>query len=1133
MQSRGLFIIIVTCHLIFAFPSSRANSQNKTDSSDLVSWIKEMGGEYDQVEDGPNKPIVRLRLDRTRGIDPGFTPDSLKDEDLRRLAELTELEELTLEYRHALTDRGLRYLTSLENLRSLNLSRTSINGMGINYLVALDQLRELDLSSCHQLTNESMAHVKKLQQITSLRLDATSTRGSSDSNWSMQLQLMASMPQSPHASQLDELRGGITDAGLLQLVGMPNLKQISLRMTKVTDKGVRELGPLNQLEYLDISQTAISDESLDTIAQLKQLKTLKLNFVALSDMGLRKLASLEQLEELELRGTPIGTPGVRELSRLPNLRRLDLSMTRVDETVLDELLSLTNLDDVELGQTQQRFHGVFRFAERHPNFTLKTMLLSSELATANSDGEIISLTLNGREVDDNTLSLIEGYKQLEVLNLDGTNVTDQGLVHLQVHSNLKNLSLADTSISFKGLHDLFLVKQQRTLGEFFDIVGVRRRADQSADNEENFLDLSGRSIDGADLSWIAGYAPATSLFLHENPITNAGFEHLARLKNLRRLWISGTQLTGESLAAFGPSDLRELFLTDTSVSDDDLQILAQNCKNLQVVNLCGTLKSDEAVQHLVGLRNLKVLIVDADVLSQQAINELRLAKPMLELIESQATAISAIRGKPRVFNHMPTGNSRVVEMGAVRSTIPEHPLIRVYGDAYFERANTIYGGGDVGSRRRWSELKSVEAIDIVNATNVDGIPQALGELPQLKRITFYRSNVRDADLAHLSSLRNLESLDLKRTTISSRGLVHIRPLLSLKKLSIGEDPSKITDDGIEHLAGLINLEELDLSRSNITDAALVHLKNLKNLKSLSMREVRVNEGLQHLGELPNLERLDLSSTFLSDATAKFLCSCKNLKSIDASSTLLSQAGIDHIRESLPNVVISVGQLMSPTTRHALEPLAKLRVELWIDWKSEVSMIDLRRLEAISGVMPSVLELRDSLKYLRLGKHATDELLSQLREFPKLEGINLSESKVTSVGLIYLQDCPKLNCLVFQRCNLDKACLGSIGNLLNLQELFLDGSSFPEEAFETISSMPHMQRLFLAKTTITDGNLLQLVKLKKLTHLRLDHTNVTSRGLEHLKAHAELQELSLVGTHITDSDIQSLREAIPECTFILQ
>lgn len=130
---------------------------------ELLAWIERVGGEYEVDESAPHKPVVELRLDRTRGIDPGFFSDPVSDEDLISLKPLRELRVLTLESRTRLTDAALKHvgaLIQLENLRFLYLTRTRVTDAALEHLRHLSALEHLDLRN----TLVTEAGVAKLQK---------------------------------------------------------------------------------------------------------------------------------------------------------------------------------------------------------------------------------------------------------------------------------------------------------------------------------------------------------------------------------------------------------------------------------------------------------------------------------------------------------------------------------------------------------------------------------------------------------------------------------------------------------------------------------------------------------------------------------------------------------------------------------------------------------------------------------------------------------------------------------------------------------------------------------------------------------------------------------------------------------
>lgn len=262
-------------------------------------------------------------------------------------------------------------------------------------------------------------------------------------------------------------------------------------------------------------------------------------------------------------------------------------------------------------------------------------------------------------------------------------------------------------------------------------------------------------------------------------------------------------------------------------------------------------------------------------------------------------------------------------------------------------------------------------------------------------------------------------------------------------------------------------------------------------------------------------------------------SLPNLKTLSVEQTMLSEAGIQRLRECAAEAQIHFGQLMSSQTRRAFGPLARLRATVYRNSSAEVYMVDLRDLKDATAAIPCVFELRETLTDLRLGKHATDQLLADLKQLPTLSTVDLSDSQLSNAGLSHLKGCPQLKTLVLQRCIVDNAGLASILAVPDLAELVLNGSSLPKGAYAKIGSMPQLRRLEFSKSSISDSDLAHLARLPNLNCLVLDHTKITAQGVKQLETHVHLEKLSLVGTKVTDNDLRQLREAIPECEFVLQ
>jgi serine/threonine protein kinase len=202
----------------------------------------------------------------------------------------------------------------------------------------------------------------------------------------------------------------------------------------------------------------------------------------------------------------------------------------------------------------------------------------------------------------------------------------------------------------------------------------------------------------------------------------------------------------------------------------------------------------------------------------------------------------------------------------------------------------------------------------------------------ITRVSLRKSDVRDSDLALLSYLPDLRTLDLGETSITNRGLGSLELLKELKELYLdgcqnidddGISPlvwlplrklvlsrTGIGDDGIAQLPQGRNppgtswfLEELDLSSTRISDSVFYSLGHLPRLKQLNISACKrisgkvtsgVGRGLADLRDGP-LRKLDLSrSPRIDDASLAGLKDWKWLEDLDLSETDVGDAGLEHL-----------------------------------------------------------------------------------------------------------------------------------------------------------------------------------------------------------------------------------------------
>jgi DNA helicase II / ATP-dependent DNA helicase PcrA len=130
-------------------------------------------------------------------------------------------------------------------------------------------------------------------------------------------------------------------------------------------------------------------------------------------------------------------------------------------------------------------------------------------------------------------------------------------------------------------------------------------------------------------------------------------------------------------------------------------------------------------------------------------------------------------------------------------------------------------------------------------------------------------NIDDTNLAHISRLTGIHSLDLRGSRVTDAGLVHLQNLTSLMALGLSE--TNVGDEGMKCLQYLKNLKRLFLSQTQISNVGLSFLQDLIELEDLSLMNTRINDfGIEVLQNLRNLERLILIGTQMSEVGWKKL-----------------------------------------------------------------------------------------------------------------------------------------------------------------------------------------------------------------------------------------------------------------------
>jgi Leucine-rich repeat (LRR) protein len=366
---------------------------------------------------------------------------------------------------------------------------------------------------------------------------------------------MSALPPEPFKVQgvwLDENKQ-VTDVGLAQLQGLPELTELGLSQTALTDKGLSHLSSLKKLRRLTLAHTEITDAGLEHLGELAELEALSLAATRLRGFGLKSLGGLAKLREIWLEETQVTDGGLRHLKALKGLIHVNLSNTQVTGVCLADLSELPRLQDLRLHNTRVTDAALEHLGRVE---TLNRLSLSESPISDVGVAELRRLTnltqlfVADTRVTDRGLSYLRGCTNMGILDLRQTGVTDEGLEDLGGMLRLGVLDLQDTRIDGSGLRHLR------------KLTGLAR------------LNLRGTKVTDDSLIHLKALKRLRSLSLTEAPVTNAGLENLKDLVELEDLSLYGTRITDAGLRHLqNMKQLRQLNLVYTAVTDQGLEEL--------------------------------------------------------------------------------------------------------------------------------------------------------------------------------------------------------------------------------------------------------------------------------------------------------------------------------------------------------------------------------------------------------------------------------------------------------------------------------------------------------------------------------------------------------------------------------
>lgn len=301
------------------------------------------------------------------------------------------------------------------------------------------------------------------------------------------------------------------------------------------------------------------------------------------------------------------------------------------------------------------------------------------------------------------------------------------------------------------------------------------------------------------------------------------------------------------------------------------------------------------------------------------------------------------------------------------------------------------------------------------------------------------------------------------------------------------------------------------------------------------------EDVTLFGKLSDLEKLQiLNCRTLNDEMAASLSGLKHLKSLALTNTVISNATVEMIVKSFPDLTeldLSSNTNMSNGVLKIISGLGKLQRLTLVQNKvndigaQQLSKLENLRLLDLRGNMEAgdmALEVVAGLPKLAAFKHrstaVTDSGMEYLSNNPSLESLLLQDFVITDQSGPHIAKLAKLSQLEIFRCQ----GFGSEGVLalkgMGLTRLTLrDLPNVDDRALEAFDDMPKLKRLYLHElSTVSDSGLTHLANLKALELLDIwSVPQMTDATIDVLATLPELKELSIRATGVTDAAVDKI------------
>ena len=323
------------------------------------------------------------------------------------------------------------------------------------------------------------------------------------------------------------LGSSFTDEYFAQFKDLKKLKSITIQNAEITVETLKLFATFPELENLDIRHDLkLENADLSVLTEFPKLKKLAAYYNSFTNSGVNKISKSTTITSVDLRGCPdISDSAAKFLARMPQLEEVFFRFLITNDGA-ENLAAAPNLKFVEFQDCLIDDGCVSSFA-KYPSFTGLRVFRCKNFTD-------------------------EGVKglaplKIERLELRDLNVTDEGILGLKDMDTLKSVELSELAATADGLNALVSAPgwSGMTSLYFFSMPVTDETVAQIAANMKGLKSVTLRASSGnlsdAAIDELAKIDSLTTIDLRENAgLTVDGFMKLAKLKNLRKIYVKGT-----------------------------------------------------------------------------------------------------------------------------------------------------------------------------------------------------------------------------------------------------------------------------------------------------------------------------------------------------------------------------------------------------------------------------------------------------------------------------------------------------------------------------------------------------------------------------------------------------------------